>query len=98
MPVRSDSEQPCVRLSGRLKPADGVELKNRVLEHLASGAKEVMLDLGEARSVDTSTLGHIMGAHMNCKRHGAALRVVKASDEVRTIFAVTHLNKIIPLD
>lgn len=98
MPLEQESEQPTVKLIGRVMGADGIELKNVVLSCLEDGAKEVTLDLSEAQSLDTAILGHIMGAHINCKRHGASLRIVRANEQLRNVFSATNLNRVLTLD
>jgi anti-anti-sigma factor len=98
MPLCLEETTGHVRLIGRLGIEEGDSLRTSVLGCLESGAREVVLDLGEAEFLCSSIIGHIIGAHVNCKRHGAALRVIRVSDRLRSVFDITNLSRILRIE
>ena len=98
MPLCLEQETGHVRLVGRVGIEDGDTLRTSVLGCLESGAREVVLDLGEAEFLPSSVIGHIIRAHVNCNRHGAALRLIRVSDKIRSVFEITNLSRILRLE
>jgi anti-anti-sigma regulatory factor len=61
-------------------------------------APELVLDLSEATFVDSMALGVLLGAMKQLRARDGRLRLVVPQTELRRIFEITLLDRVLPLD
>ena len=73
------------------------DLRERINAAIADGADELVLDLSETTFVDSMTLGVLLGAMKRLRGRGGQLRLVVTRPDLRRIFEITLLDKVLPL-
>ena len=90
-----------IAVVGELDLAAAPRVRQAVVRALGSPAlaatSHVVLDLGAVDFIDSSGLGVVIGAKRRVRSAGGELRVVVAEPQVRRVFALTDLDRILPL-
>jgi anti-sigma B factor antagonist len=73
---------------------EALEFKKAVEDLVAAGYKRVLLNLAEVPWVNSTGLGIFVAGYTSLKREGGSLKLVKVTERVRTILAVTRLDSI----
>ncbi len=83
-------------LSGSLELGKEVKLKEEVARETASApVKDVLLDLTDVEFIDSACLGVLVTASRKLKKEGKSICVCGPREEVRAIFQITRLDKIL---
>jgi anti-sigma B factor antagonist len=69
-------------------------LRRSVQEILARGVRNLVLDLREVPSVDSTGIGELVSAFASARNRGARLVLTGPSRKVRDILAVTRLHSV----
>jgi anti-sigma B factor antagonist len=73
------------------------ELRDRIGVAISDGADELVLDLSETTFVDSMTLGVLLGAMKRLRGRGGQLRLVVTRPDLRRIFEITLLDRVLPM-
>jgi anti-sigma B factor antagonist len=73
------------------------ELRDALATAVEDGAQELVLDLSETTFVDSMTLGVLLGAMKRLRARGGHLRLVVPRADVRRVFEITLLDRVVPL-
>ena len=73
------------------------ELRDRLASLGDTGAKHIVVDLSECKFLDSMGLGVLLGAKKRMARDGRELHVVVSSPDVRRIFEITMLDRVLDL-
>ncbi|GAA4244248.1 STAS domain-containing protein [Dactylosporangium darangshiense] len=84
-------------LSGELDLDTAPALLAAVVEQLGTGAREIVVDLGELLFIDSSGLGTLVGCWRRAKNAGATLSVAHPNEDVRVTLEITGLDQILPI-
>jgi anti-sigma B factor antagonist len=76
-------------------PESGVVLREKVRELIENGQKKILLNLASVRFVDSSGAGQLAGAYASARNHGAQLKLLKPTFQVRTLLRVTQLDTLL---
>jgi anti-sigma B factor antagonist len=74
------------------------ELRERLTRTIDEGATALVVDLSEVTFVDSMALGVLLGATKRMRAAGGHLRLVVARPEVRRIFEITLLDRVLAID
>ena len=86
-----------VRLAGELDHHNALKLKNRLDVELSKDiAKNIILNLRELKFMDSSGLGFLLGRYQRLAESGGATMIAGAQGQVRRVFELSGLTKIIP--
>jgi anti-anti-sigma factor len=89
---RSEGRRAWVRISGRmLSGAAAGRLLKRVRSALASGIRDLTIDLADLSSIDCGGIGALLLCLQDAARHGATLRVARSRGPIRTMLALSSL-------
>ncbi len=58
--------------------------------------KPIIVDLSGVEYMDSAGLGCVMSAYTSCQRNHRAFGVAGIGDRVKTLFAVTHVDGLLP--
>ncbi len=70
-------------------------LKVKLTREVEKGNKFIVVDLSNVEFTDSSFLGALLAAHKFAVRHNGNIRVCGLVPQVKNVFEVTHLNKIL---
>lgn len=76
-------------------PDSGIVLGEKVRELIKEGHKKILLNLSGVRYVDSSGAGQLAGACSSARTHGAELKIMKPTSQVKNLLEITRLDKII---
>ena len=87
-----------VGVVGHLIVGNRRELQQHVADALEAGAREIVVDLAEAGYVDSAGLGTLVMLAKRARTRGAELRLTHLNDDLKTLFRLTKLDTLFPLD
>jgi|KBSMisStandDraft_5_1062788.scaffolds.fasta_scaffold3076840_1 anti-sigma B factor antagonist len=82
-----------IDMAGRLTVLDQ-SLKDKVLETIKAGDRQIVLNMKELSYIDSSELGQLMSAHAAVKEAGGSLRLLAPSPQVRQLLNITRLETV----
>ena len=93
--VQRQDAAAIVRLNGRLDLLSAADVKGRLGQVVADGARRVVVDLGEVPFVDSSGLGALIGGLKAARQAGGDLRLARPAQQAQTILELTTLNRVL---
>jgi len=73
------------------------ELHTRVESYLKSQVKKIVIDLKHVNLIASAGIGALMRCVTTARKAGSELKFAGLSDKVRSIFAITRLDGILPV-
>ncbi len=92
--VQDHGNRAVLVLEGRLDANTAKKLKGIVVEQLDGGHLKLILDLSGLSFIDSSGLGTLVAALRGASAKGGDICIASMSDQVRTLFELTRLNKV----
>ena len=86
-----------VAVRGEVDLATAPALKNRLLELVADGKTEIVVDLTDTDFLDSTGLGAVVAAYKRVRAHDGHLRLVATSARVKRVFEITNLDRVVPI-
>ncbi len=84
-----------VDLSGRITLGEGsVVLRDTVKELSALGHKNILLNLGDVTSIDSSGIGELVNAFTSVRSAGGELKLFKLNQKVHDLLQITKLHTV----
>jgi anti-anti-sigma factor len=96
--MAGESDSPVVRPRGRIMGEQTERLKAEMKRLLDAGAAEIVLDLADARSIDSMAIGVLVATSNTLKARGGSLRVIDPSQEIRTVLRFFRLEKSLTIE
>lgn len=84
-----------IRLEGRLTAPSVAKFRQAVDELVTAGDVRVAVDLSATEFVDSSGLGALVGGLKAARLAGGDLRVAGVTDQVRRVFKLTNLDRVL---
>jgi anti-sigma B factor antagonist len=85
---------PVVRLRGALTLRTLYEFKQAALQDMS---RPVIVDLTAVPYMDSAGLGALISVYTSSQRTARGFAMVGLSDRVRTLFQITHVEKLLPI-
>ncbi|MCI0707619.1 MAG: STAS domain-containing protein [Ignavibacteriae bacterium] len=73
---------------------DTTDVRDKIYSLLQDGIKNIVLDLGKVRWMNSSGLGTLIAAMTSVKNKGGELKLASVSDKVESLFMITQLIKV----
>ncbi len=84
-----------IELSGQLTLGDGLgRLRDKINSVLFEGCRNIVLDLGDVRSIDSSGLGQLVSSLTSVTRENGSLKLVNVGRRSKDLFATTKLVRL----
>ena len=90
-----DATTHMIKLGGEVDFYTAPEFKERLLELLASGKKQIVVDLDQAIMIDDSPILRVITETVGSG--GDSVALVCAAESVRRVFAITGLDQVFPI-
>ena len=95
--VISDAFGTVLGLSGKLDVHTAADVRNALVDAVAAGAGELVLDLSALEAVDATGLGVLVGAHRRAQRAGRTLVLEDVQVPVARLLLVTRLDRVLAI-
>jgi anti-sigma B factor antagonist len=92
-----DSTTHVIELGGEVDLYTAPEFKERLVELIESGKKQIVVDLSEATFIDSTTLGVLVGGVKRLRPAGGSLALVCTDQNITKIFEITGLDRVFPI-
>ena len=86
-----------IALAGEVDLYTAPEFKERMVELIESGKKQIVVDLSQATFIDSTTLGVLVGGVKRLRPAGGSLTLVCTDDNITKIFEITGLDRVFPI-
>jgi anti-sigma B factor antagonist len=94
---RLGEETHVISLAGEVDLYTAPELKQELLNAIAGGAKEVVVDFTDTTFIDSTTLGVLVGGVKRLRPNGGRLSIVCSDPNIIKIFEITGLDRVFPI-
>jgi anti-sigma B factor antagonist len=88
------SAKHVIALTGEVDLYTAPELKTQMLEVIANGAKDVVVDFTHTTFIDSTTLGVLVGGVKRLREKGGRLSIVCSDRNITKIFEITGLDRV----
>lgn len=96
--VRVGPTQIEVVLSGDIFAAEAKAMQQSFAGYIASGHTLISLDLSGVEFIDGTGLGALVSIHKQIRDKGGHLHIVGLQGEVKELFRLTELDKMLEID
>ncbi len=83
-----------IALSGEVDLYTAPELKTQMLEVIANGAMDVIVDFTNTTFIDSTTLGVLVGGVKRLREKDGRLSIVCSDHNITKIFEITGLDRV----
>jgi anti-sigma B factor antagonist len=92
-----DAATHVIELGGEVDLYTAPEFKERMVELIESGKKQIVVDLSQATFIDSTTLGVLVGGVKRLRPAGGSLALVCTDQNITKIFEITGLDRVFPI-
>ncbi len=92
-----DADTHVIELGGEVDLYTAPEFKERMVELIDAGKKQIVVDLSGATFIDSTTLGVLVGGVKRLRPSGGALALVCTDQNIAKIFEITGLDRVFPI-
>ena len=92
-----DGETHLIELGGEIDLYTAPEFKERLVQVIEDGKKQVVVDLAKATFIDSTTLGVLVGGVKRLRPAGGSLALVCTDQNIQKIFEITGLDRVFPI-
>ena len=89
-----DDTRYVISLAGEVDLYTAPEFKQQLLEVIAQGAREVIVDLTNTTFIDSTTLGVLVGGVKRLRAQDGRLALVCSDRNITKIFEITGLDRV----
>jgi anti-sigma B factor antagonist len=91
--IDSASGAKIFKLSGPLTIQNLYDFQNMVREETS---KPIIVDISQVPYMDSAGLGCVVSAYTSCQRNQRAFGITGLAERIKTLFAVTHVDGLLP--
>ncbi len=84
-------------LAPRQGHEDNVQILEKVRSLMTAGNKRIVLNLAGVTYMDSAGIGQLIGTYTSSRSHGAQLKLLKPTVEVRKLLELTQLAKVLEI-
>ena len=92
-----DAETHVIELGGEVDLYTAPEFKERLVQVIEDGKKQLVVDLSKATFIDSTTLGVLVGGVKRLRPSGGSLALVCTDQNISKIFEITGLDRVFPI-
>jgi anti-sigma B factor antagonist len=95
--ARTVAAHTVLEVGGEVDVYTAPRLRERLIELVESGARDVVVDLGRVDFLDSTGLGVLVGALKRLRAAGGTFSLVCAKEPLLKIFRITALDQVFPI-
>ncbi|HVV77390.1 MAG TPA: STAS domain-containing protein [Mycobacteriales bacterium] len=92
--IRSEGNRTVVAVSGEIDVYTAPKLREHLIDLVASGQYQLIVDLEAVDFLDSTGLGVLVGGLKRVRSHDGSLDLVCSQDRILKIFRITGLTKV----
>jgi anti-sigma B factor antagonist len=92
-----DAETHVIELGGEIDLYTAPEFKERMVQVIEEGKRQLVVDLSKATFIDSTTLGVLVGGVKRLRPAGGSLALVCTDQNISKIFEITGLDRVFPI-
>ena len=92
-----DDATHVIELGGEVDLYTAPEFKERMVQLIEGGKKQIVVDLSKATFIDSTTLGVLVGGVKRLRPTGGSLSLVCTDQNITKIFEITGLDRVFPI-
>ncbi len=92
-----DADTHVIELGGEVDLYTAPEFKERLVQVIEDGKKQLIVDLSKATFIDSTTLGVLVGGVKRLRPSGGSLALVCTDQNISKIFEITGLDRVFPI-
>ena len=92
-----DDSTYVIALSGEVDLYTAPEFKQQLLDVIAKGGKDVVVDFTNTTFIDSTTLGVLVGGVKRLRAQDGRLSLVCSDRNITKIFEITGLDRVFPI-
>ncbi len=92
-----DDATHVIELGGGVDLYTAPEFKERMVELIEAGKKQIVVDLSKATFIDSTTLGVLVGGVKRLRPSGGSMALVCSDQNIQKIFEITGLDRVFPI-
>ena len=92
-----DDQTHVIELGGEVDLYTAPEFKERLVQVIEDGKKQLVVDLSKATFIDSTTLGVLVGGVKRLRPSGGSLALVCTDQNISKIFEITGLDRVFPI-
>ena len=89
-----DDSTHVIELGGEVDLYTAPEFKERLVQVIEDGKKQLVVDLSKATFIDSTTLGVLVGGVKRLRPSGGSLALVCTDQNITKIFEITGLDRV----
>ena len=88
-----------VEIAGRLTLGNALQsLEASLQKAIDEGARKLVIDVAAVNYLDSAAIGMLVGCNGYMEQKGGRVRIAGAQGPIAKVFAIAHLDRILPLD
>jgi anti-sigma B factor antagonist len=95
--TRTVAEHTVLEVGGEVDVYTAPRLRERLVELVDGGARDVVVDLGRVDFLDSTGLGVLVGALKRLRAAGGTFGLVCSKEPLLKIFRITALDQVFPI-
>jgi anti-sigma B factor antagonist len=82
-------------LKGKITIGSGdLDMRNAIQQTVESGAKNILVNLSEVTTIDSSGVGELVSSYMTVTNRGAKLKLTQLPPKVQDVLFITQLSTV----
>jgi anti-sigma B factor antagonist len=95
--TRTEGDRTVVSVGGEIDVYTAPQLREKVVELVAAGDVDLVLDLSGVEFLDSTGLGVLVGALNRVRAQDGSLALVLTQERILKVFEITGLRKVFPI-
>lgn len=96
--IMNENNQTIIKPESDVVASMAEEFKNELISAIDSSSDEFVIDLDNAKMVDSVGIGVIIAAHNTLNQSGRMLKIINVSQDIYNLFSAMRLNRRFPIE
>ena len=96
--IENHGDNIVVQLDGQMYVPDAAMLRERLLQYVDKGIRNVDVNMSHLDFIDSAGLGVLIGIHKRLLERGGRMRLMGLRGSVKELFTLTRLDKVFEIN
>ena len=89
--VRKRDDVTILDIQGKITIGGDLALREAIHQAVESGAKKIVVDLRDVKTIDSSGVGELVSSYTTVKKAGGRVKLVNLGPKVQDVLTITQL-------